>query len=110
MIHLDSGDLLDHDYVEKMIPFFYANKKIGIVGSRYTSYKINSPFQNYASLFENELSLFYVGATQYQNTVMPGAGIVYSKQAIYDIGKWPNFMCEDGAMSFQMMQKGYDVL
>jgi cellulose synthase/poly-beta-1,6-N-acetylglucosamine synthase-like glycosyltransferase len=86
MIHLDSGDVLDHDYIEKIIPLFYANSKIGVISSKYSSYKVNSVFQNGASFFINELSIFYIGSTQYQNTGMPGAGTVYSQKAIYDIG------------------------
>jgi cellulose synthase/poly-beta-1,6-N-acetylglucosamine synthase-like glycosyltransferase len=87
MIHLDSGDLLDHDYIEKTIPFFYAVDKLGIVGTKYSSYKTNAVFQNHAGFFINELSVFYVGSARYQNTIMPGAGIVYSKQAIYEVNK-----------------------
>jgi cellulose synthase/poly-beta-1,6-N-acetylglucosamine synthase-like glycosyltransferase len=86
MVHLDSGDLLDCDYIEKTIPFFYANPKLGAVTTKYSSYRVNSIFQNGASFFMNELSIFYIGATQYQNTGMPGAGTVYSQKAVYDVG------------------------
>jgi hypothetical protein len=41
---------------------------------------------------------------------MPGAGTVYSQKAVYDVGGWPDLMNEDVAMSYQILQKGYDTL
>jgi hypothetical protein len=39
--------------------------------------------------------------------IMPGTGMVYSKEAIYSVGEWPNQMCEDAGISSEIIQNGF---
>jgi hypothetical protein len=87
MIHVDSGDFINSDYVDKIIPLFLNDKKIGIVYGRYVPIDRNFLFQNTTKYIDNDVLILYLGANKYQNNITPGAGAVYSKEAIYSVGK-----------------------
>ncbi len=110
MIHVDSGDILLHDHAINAIKIFLSNKidNLGSVCVTYKAVKLNNKLQNlFGLLWDNSNSSTRLFATTYGEYVMPGAGIVYKKEAIYKIGEWPNTQCEDGAMSTCLVKNGY---
>lgn len=110
MIHVDSGDILMHNHAINAIKIFLSNKidNLGSVCVVYKAVKLNNKLQNlFGLLWGNSNTPIKLFSTTYADVMMPGAGIVYKKEAIYRVGEWPNTQCEDGAISTCLVKNGY---
>lgn len=114
MCHVDSGDIISHAHVSSALKLFYCpqfnnrGKGLGIVDICYTGYNVNSAFQNVLKYYgDDALTNTMLFKTHCGNFVMPGAGTVYSRQALQSVGHWPNMQCEDGCISIDIIRKGY---
>jgi hypothetical protein len=86
MVHVDSGDILNPQHVEKNLPFFYANPKLGVLTPCSCGILNKSMFQNLCSSFEEIVSVPGFFQTQYYSRIMPGAGTTYRKNALKELG------------------------
>jgi hypothetical protein len=86
MCHCDSGDLLHTRYVERNIPLFYGIEKLGVLTGTYCSFKYCSLFQNIIGKAHDDVVAFMLlNKTMYSNSMMPGAGTMYSAEACYSL-------------------------
>jgi hypothetical protein len=88
MCHIDSGDLIEHEYIEKNIPLFYSNiQNLAIVVGCAASFDTSSSFQNILGRATCDfVTPMYMFKTYCGQMMLPGAGTIYSAKSIYDIG------------------------